>query len=62
MRKFRFGLRNKGKSGGGRAIYPLMLSDDVSIMLKAYAKSEQSDLSPSDRKFVLNVIKEFLDG
>lgn len=61
VRKMRFGLRNKGKSGGGRAIYLLMVSDDLAILLTAYAKNEKSDLTSADRKAILAVLKEMED-
>lgn len=58
IRKIRFGVGNRGKSGGGRAIYFLMLADDTAIMLTAYAKNEKSDLSSDDRKALLELVKE----
>lgn len=61
VRKIRFALRNKGKSGGGRAIYLLMVGDDLAILLTAYAKNEKSDLTPADRKAILSVLKEIED-
>lgn len=33
IRKLRFGLGNRGKRGGARAIYFLMVADDVAVML-----------------------------
>src|SRR5690606_23484901 len=54
--------RNKGKRGGGRAIYFLMIADDVAIMLFAYAKSEQEDLTRDQRKTALAILKELTDG
>lgn len=45
IRKLRFGLGNRGKRGGGRAIYFLVLADDVAVMIFAYAKNEQEDLT-----------------
>lgn len=62
VRKLRFKLRNKGKSGGGRAIYLLMIGDDLAILLTAYAKNEKSDLTPADRKAILAVLKEIENG
>ncbi len=58
VRKVRFGLGGRGKRGGGRAAYFLMLSEDAAIMLFAYEKSSQSDLSPEQRKAALQLIKE----
>ncbi len=62
VRKIRFGLRNKGKSGGGRAIYYLMLAEEVALMLTAYAKNEQSDLTQAQRKAILAFLEEIEDG
>lgn len=62
IRKVRFGVGNKGKRGGGRAIYFLMVADDLAIMLLAYAKNEKADLSAADKKVLLALVKEFEDG
>lgn len=62
IRKVRFGLGNKGKRGGARAIYFLMVSDDTAIMLFAYAKNEQEDLTREQRKTALEIMKELTDG
>lgn len=62
VRKIRFSLGNKGKRGGGRAIYFLMVSDDLSVMLFAYSKSEKEDLTNDEKKAALKLIKEFSDG
>jgi len=62
LRKIRFGIGNKGKRGGGRAIYFVMIADDVAIMLFAYAKSEQEDLTRDQRKTALAILKELTDG
>ena len=62
LRKIRFALGNKGKRGGGRAVYFLMVSDDVSVMIFAYAKSAQEDLTTEQRKAALALLKEMTDG
>ena len=62
LRKLRFAMGNRGKRGGGRAIYYLLLSDDVAIMITAYAKSEQADLSPDQKRAVLQMIRELKNG
>lgn len=58
IRKARFRIANRGKSGGGRAIYFYFVAGGAVIMLTAYAKSEKDDLSPEDRKSVLRVMEE----
>ena len=62
IRKMRFGVRGKGKRGGGRAIYFLMIADDVAVMLSAYAKSEKADLTAADKKILLALVEEFENG
>jgi hypothetical protein len=62
LRKVRFGLGRKGKRGGGRAIYFLMVADDAAIMLFAYAKNAQEDLTKEQRKAALAIMKELNDG
>ena len=62
VRKIRFSIGNKGKRGGGRAIYFLMVSDELAVMLFAYAKSEKEDLTNDEKKAASKLIKEFRDG
>lgn len=62
IRKIRFAIGMKGKRGGGRAIYFLMLADDTAVMLFAYAKNEQEDLTKEQRRTALEIMKEFTDG
>lgn len=61
VRKLRFAMGNRGKSGGGRVVYLLMLPDDTAILLLAYAKNEKSDLTPADRKVLRALLKELTD-
>ena len=58
VRKARFRIANRGKSGGGRAIYYLLLKDRTVIMIAAYAKAVKEDLTPEDRKAILRVLEE----
>jgi hypothetical protein len=62
LRKLRFALGNKGKRGGGRAIYFLMVSDDVAVLIFAYSKSTQEDLTTEQRRVALALLKEMTDG
>ena len=59
VRKARFRIGNRGKSGGGRAIYYVVMADNAVLMITAYAKAEKEDLSPDDRKAILRVLEEF---
>jgi len=62
IRKVRFGFGGRGKRGGGRAIYFLMLEDETAVMLFAYAKNEKEDLTPAERQAALEIMKGFTDG
>lgn len=61
IRKLRFALGNRGKRGGGRAIYFLVMEGGLVVMLAAYAKNEKADLTSDDKKAIL-AIKEAFDG
>jgi hypothetical protein len=58
VRKARFRIGNRGKSGGGRAIYYVLTVDNAIVMLAAYAKSKKEDLTPDDRKAILRALEE----
>jgi hypothetical protein len=62
VRKLRFGFGGRGKRGGGRAIYFLWVSQDTAVMLAAYAKNEQDDLSAADRRALAGLVKELTNG
>jgi hypothetical protein len=62
IRKVRFGFGGRGKRGGGRAVYVAMLADDVVAMLLAYAKSDQTDLTPEQRRMLLAALEDLENG
>lgn len=62
LRKVRFALGDRGKRGGGRAIYALVLDGGVTALLRAYAKSEQADLTPEEKRGLASLLKEVTDG
>jgi hypothetical protein len=57
----KFALPLAGAANGveGRAIYFLRVSEELVIMLNAYAKNEQSDLTNNQKKLALTILKEF---
>jgi hypothetical protein len=57
VRKARFAVPGRGKSGGGRVIYFLAISAESLFMMTAYAKNERDDLSPDQRKAILAAIE-----
>lgn len=56
VRKIRFAMGNRGKRGG-RAVYLVLFEDDRALLLRAYAKNDQSDLSAADRKALLALLE-----
>jgi len=60
IRKIRFAMGGKGKRGGGRAIYFLLMADETVLMLTAYNKAAQEDLSEGQRSALLKFINEVL--
>ena len=61
-RKARFSMAGRGKSGGGRAIYALVVRADTAYLLLAYSKKDQEDLSTEQRKVLAALVKELTDG
>ncbi|MRG56120.1 hypothetical protein GF108_11075 [Phyllobacterium sp. SYP-B3895] len=62
IRKIRFGMAGKGKKGGGRVIYYLMVAKDIALMIFAYAKADQEDLSNNQKKAIKTFVEELEDG
>jgi hypothetical protein len=58
LRKVRWGLPGRGKSGGARVIYYWAVKDDQLYMLLIYSKSEQDDLTPAQLKVLKKIVKE----
>jgi hypothetical protein len=57
VRKLRWAPRERGKSGAFRVVYHL-LNDDLPILaLLLYAKNEQAEVSPDQRKVILSLIE-----
>lgn len=57
VRKARFALPGRGKSGGGRVIYYVSIGPAL-YMMTAYPKNEQDDLSPDQRKAIFAIIEQ----
>ena len=51
------GIRDRGKRGGIRVIYYYVDSAGTIYLLMAYAKNEQADLTPSQKKALKQVIE-----
>ena len=52
IRKIRFGIGNKGKSGGARVLYLHFSREAPIYLLLAYPKSRQEKMSADERKAV----------
>ena len=62
LRKLRWLLPGRGKSGGARVIYFWRNAADQIYLLYAYAKNAQADLSDAQRKMLVQWINEVLDN
>jgi len=62
LRKLRFQFGNRGKRGGGRVIYFLIIEDDLAVLLFAYSKSIQEDLTQQEKKSALQMMQEIKRG
>jgi len=61
IRKFRWALEGKGKSGGARLIYLDIVFSEHIYLLTAFPKNEKSNLSKSERnqmKALVTAIKK----
>jgi len=52
LRKIRFAVGSKGKSGGVRVVYYLYSDHAPVFLLEVFAKSERANLSKADRDYL----------
>jgi len=57
LRKMRWALAGRGKSGGARVIYYWFVAQAVVYLLLIYAKNEQEDLSPEQLKLLRKTVE-----
>ena len=61
LRKLRWSASGRGKSGGMRVIYYWLVSHETILLLYAYPKSKQDDLTPEQLQQIRKVVeKEYL--
>jgi mRNA-degrading endonuclease RelE of RelBE toxin-antitoxin system len=60
LRKLRWALEGRGKRGGSRVIYYYHRPELEVLLLTAYAKNEQEDLSASDKKLLAALVKDII--
>ena len=58
-RKVRFSRGGKGKSGGYRVITFFSGPDIPVVLLNVFAKNEKTDLTPTERRILKNILAEF---
>jgi mRNA-degrading endonuclease RelE of RelBE toxin-antitoxin system len=62
LRKIRWSAKGHGKSGGVRAIYYWLVSDERILMLFLYPKNIQDNLTPQQIKVLRQIIEEEYHG
>ena len=62
LRKVRWKLPPKGKSGGVRVIYYWWSSKDQILMLLVYPKSEQDDLTQQQKSILADLVRQELEN
>ncbi|MBP7053568.1 MAG: type II toxin-antitoxin system RelE/ParE family toxin [Phycisphaerae bacterium] len=60
LRKLRWAVEGRGKSGGIRVIYYYVASDDQIFMLVAYAKGAKEDLTAKELVILRKLVQEEL--
>jgi len=58
LRKLRWQLKGRGKRGGARIVYYLVREREMILMLLAYSKKEQDDLTPEQAKMLSRLVTE----
>jgi len=61
LRKMRWALPGRGKSGGARIIYYWFVAESVIFLLSIYAKNEQADLSREQLKLLRQAVEAELE-
>ena len=58
LRKLRWSVKEKGKSGGARIIYYWYVDDEQIYMLCAFKKTDQADLTKDQLKMLAQYVKK----
>jgi mRNA-degrading endonuclease RelE of RelBE toxin-antitoxin system len=58
IRKLRWFGSGRGKRGGSRVIYYWARDQDVVLLLLAYSKNENDDLTPAQRRVLRQLVEE----
>lgn len=60
LRKIRFALPGRGKSGGVRIIYFWLVNRETVILLEIYSKAAKSDLTGAEEKYLAKLRDEIV--
>jgi mRNA-degrading endonuclease RelE of RelBE toxin-antitoxin system len=58
LRKVRWSGKGRGKRGGARVIYLLLVQPGVVYLLQAYTKGDIADLSPEQKKRLRRAVED----
>lgn len=61
IRKVRFALENRGKSGSVRVCYTDFAEYEVTYLITAFAKNEQTNLSDEEKNVLKKLVKALKD-
>jgi hypothetical protein len=61
IRKMRFALGNRGKSSGSRVIYYYHICESEILMITAYAKNKQENLTEEQKKSMRHLINQLTE-
>ena len=62
IRKVRFPLQNRGKSGSVRVCYTDFAEYEVTYLITAFTKKEQENLSDDEKKVLRKLVKSLRDA
>jgi hypothetical protein len=62
LRKLRWTMPGRGKRGGARVIYYWYVPGDRIYLIYAYAKNQQSDLTPAQANTLAALMKDIKNG
>lgn len=61
IRKVRFALENRGKSGSVRVCYTDFAEYEVTYLITAFTKNEQANLSDEEKNVLKKLVKALLE-
>lgn len=61
VRKLRIGGHGRGKSGGFRVVYVLVVNRRAAVLLEGYSKSEKEDLTQDELVVLTKMIEQLED-